>query len=135
MGGYRRAGKNFQDEISKIQRYLETSYTVGSLIGAADATGAVGSVGNVVAAAGSNTFYVECRWKTVKRVSPSVTVYSSSNGASGNIQNASTGNNVATAVATGIGTHGMRNIQINSATNPVNTGNAISFHFKADARL
>ena len=69
-----------QTELSLCQRYLESSYTDGAVIGATTTTG---QNYTVAIAAGAGSCYYQINFKVSKRATPTVVSYSPFNGATG----------------------------------------------------
>lgn len=117
--------KSFAAELAECQRYYEKSYDYATVPGAPALNGhTMGRTNSTVAQAlGAVTF------KVPKRVTPTVTIYSSSTGASGNFYNHDGGGSDVTAVQTNNNQYGLTVY----GTVPVNQWT--SLHYVADAEL
>lgn len=119
--------RDIQDEESRCLRYYETSYNTGTPPASASTSGAV----QVTGTAASANQIPGPRFSVSKRVSPSVSIYSTG-GALGSVSNVS-GTDVGSSVSpTGIGQNGVRAIVDNASPFAVAQ---YSYHYVADARL
>ena len=86
--------------LADCQRYFEMSYDLGTAIGTANVNGA--AVGRVYAAEPFSVVSL-VNFKATKRATPTLTIYSTNNGASGSIYNNSAGNISASITLNGMG--------------------------------
>lgn len=112
-------------ERSFCQRYYEKSYDVGITPGTAAATGFVSSPRVSIVA----TENWGCMYKVSKRAAPTIVVYSSTTGASGNVRTSGAVDKAASGANIGI-----ENFTVVTSVN-VAVGENHSWHFTADAEL
>jgi hypothetical protein len=128
--GFSRQTGSIQEELAACQRYYEKSYAQGTAPATASSTANSELFMALVALSGSNLRQMS-RFKVVKRTAPTVTLYSSNNGASGNWYNEGLTTNVA-ASAYNIGDAGFQSYQTAGTTNATNV---LLWHYTADAEL
>lgn len=120
---FSRCGRNIQEELALCQRYYEKSYYTTS------APGALTNDGSETVRANSTNLVYSNRMKVTKRNQPSVVLYSTNDGAAGNIYDLTAGANVADT-ADQIGTSGFR------VSCTVNADQDLClWHWTADAEL
>ncbi len=122
--------RSYGQELALCQRYFETSF---------DGV-AVGTTGNTASClfyvninVGDFYNYGSSQYQQQKRATPTVTIYSPLNGATGVLYNLSTNSNVGNAGVASVGTRGFRLFCSNSAMSPANSAHAI--HYTASAEL
>jgi hypothetical protein len=122
--------RSYGQELSLCQRYFETSFD-GVAVGTAGNTASC--LFHVNINVSDFYSYGPCQYQQQKRATPTVTIYSPLNGATGVLYNLSTNSNVGNAGVASVGTRGFRLFCSNSAMSPVNSAHAI--HYTASAEL
>jgi hypothetical protein len=118
-----------QQELALCQRYYEKSYDLGTAAGTASARPGQEFFGYW--GVSTATYLLGVRFKMSKRATSTVTLYSPTTGASGNVDNGATAD--VTAAAAQIGINGF---QVSTASfTPSAIGNGLRIHWTADARL
>jgi len=113
-------------ELVLCQRYFQKSYNTTEAVGLATATGEVRWVAATAAGEAAPTIMLP----VVLRASPTVTLYSGNNGASGFVYNYSTATNTAMTSFNTSGTRGW-----SGGTTSFTAGNIIGYQFTASAEL
>ena len=113
-------------ELALCQRYFQKSYNTTEAVGLTTTTGEVRWVAATAAGEAAPTIMLP----VVLRASPTVTLYSANNGASGFVYNYSTATNTA---MTGFNTSGTRGWS--GGTTSFTAGNIIGYHFAATSEL
>lgn len=113
-------------ELALCQRYYEKSYDPSVTPGTITFVGAVG------ANATSPSDVAGTRWKVSKRSTPTVVVYSTSTGNSGDVRKTSNNAAVTSVTPLHIGTEGFMTVNKTSA---FTEGNGYDYHYTADAEL
>lgn len=124
-----RAGRQFEEELSKAQRYYEKSYPHDTIPGATGGTGRITWVTPRGIANGENHFIT--RFALQKRTSPTVTVYSPSTGASGVIFTSTLGDGTATVIETSDKSFRLQN----NAGATITDQSFLEWHYTANAEL
>ena len=119
-----------QQELALCQRYYEKSYDPGIVPGTALARTGQEFFGYWGTSAAAYSFGV--RFKVPKRAASTVTLYSPTTGASGNVDNGASAD--VAAIAAQIGFNGFQAAATSSFT-PSAIGNGLRIHWTADARL
>ena len=127
---FQTATGTLQGELTACQRYYEKSYPQGIAPGTASSTAGCEMYAALVLYA-SNNLRQRSTFKTTKRTSPTVTIYSTNNGATGNWYNEGLATNVP-ASAYNIGDSGFLSYQTSGTTN---ASNILDFHYTADSEL
>jgi hypothetical protein len=110
-------------ELQLCQRYYEKSYDMDVVPGTATTTGGI----NSIRADGSGGLSVP--FTVAKRVTPTVTVYATSNGTAGEVRDNAAGANRTATIAS----IGQRNAVVAASAAAVNAG--FSFHYTSSAEL
>jgi hypothetical protein len=116
---------NYQTSLANCQRYYDKSYNITTVPGTATGVGQMGVSGN----GSPYGEYMQLRYRTTMRVTPTITLYSPATGASGYVRNNNSSIDVAASVG-GAGDSGFASlgIALAAATNYV-------FHYTATAEL
>jgi hypothetical protein len=122
--------RSYGQELVLCQRYFETSFD-GVAVGTAGNTASC--LFHVNINVSDFYSYGPCQYQQQKRATPTVTIYSPLNGATGVLYNLSTNSNVGNAGVASVGTRGFRLFCSNSAMSPANSAHAI--HYTASAEL
>ena len=121
----------FEDDFLGASRYFEKSYEYGTAPGAATASGLISS--NIVTAWGNGSVSRPngLQYRTPKVVNPAVTFYSVNSGAAGKVYDvvAAADKAVTLTIDTKF------TAPINSSGGTIAAGDAINYHYVADARL
>lgn len=113
----------FSDAMARAQRYYEKSYAYSTVPGTATTTGAEYTIPPNASDAGQGR---SVRFMVAKRVAPTVTVYSTATGASGNVSNS--GDKAASGGA-------ITEFSYTLTGSAFSSGNGCLWHWTADARL
>lgn len=121
---YRRQGKTYADEIQACQRFFEKSFNIDMNIGADSTSG----FSHTVAGRTNTGNWLTDRYQVRKAATaPTVTIYSISDGATGNVRNTSGGTNVAATTTNGDSGH--------VVSFAGSDQNVYSWHWVSDSRI
>jgi hypothetical protein len=118
--------RTYGTELALCQRYFQKSYNTTEAVGLTTTTGEVRWVAATAAGEAAPTIMLP----VTLRVSPTLTLYSANNGASGFVYNYSTATNTAMTSTNVSGTRGW-----SGGSTSFTAGNIIGYHFTASAEL